>query len=77
MAEKCQIVVAACRHIGPTVKVIENYAKANEYRIYWTSNARFYEDRTSPRVAPKGILERFNENWATEIANLIESWCYA
>lgn len=31
--EKCQIIVAACQHAGPTVKVIENYAKANDYRI--------------------------------------------
>jgi len=31
----------------------------------------------NPRVAPKSMQRRFNENWATEIANLIEAWCYA
>jgi hypothetical protein len=74
--ENCRIIVVACQHSGDTVKVIENYTKANDYRIYWTSNARLFEDRTNSRVAPKGILDRFNENWAEEIANLIESWCY-
>ena len=75
--EGCRIIVVACQHYGDTVKVIENCARANDYRIYWTSNARLFEDKTNPRVAPKGICERFNEHWAEEIANLIESWCYA
>ena len=76
--ENCRIIVAACHHAGPTVKVIKDYAKANNYRIYWTSNARIYEyiDANNPRVAPKGMCDCFNEQWAEEIANLIESWCY-
>ena len=75
--ENCQIIVVACQHSGDTVKVIKECAKNNDYRIYWTSNARLFEDRTNPRVAPKGMRGRFNEQWAEEIANLIESWCYA
>ena len=47
-----------------------------EYRVIRSTNARLYEEDTHPRVAPKGIHDRFNEQWATEIANLIESWCY-
>ena len=80
--EKCQIIVAACRDTddkGKTAKVIERYAADYGYRIFWTSNARLYhyEDENNPRVAPKGMLNRFNEQWAEEIANMIESWCYA
>ena len=75
--EDCTIILTACHHSGATVTVIEDTARANGYRIYWTSNARLFEDRTNPRVAPKGICDRFNEQWAEEIANLIESWCYA
>lgn len=75
--EKCPIIVAACQHSGPTVRIIKDYAKANNYRIYWTSNARLFGDKTKHHIAPKGLLDRFNENWAEEIAKLIESWCYA
>lgn len=58
---------------------IENNKNKYKYRIWRTSNARIYEyiDKDNPRVAPKGIQTRFNENWAEEIANLIEAWCYA
>jgi hypothetical protein len=75
VSKDCSIILAACRHYGATVDVIESYKPT--YRIVWTSNARLYEDGTNPRIAPKGICARFNDQWATEIANLIESWCYA
>ena len=71
----CQIILATCRHYGATTDAILAYYP--DYRIYWTSNARIYEHNISPRVAPKGLCKRFNEQWAEEIANLIESWCYA
>lgn len=74
--EECTIILAACRPLGATVTIIENY-RAKGYRIYWTSHAKMFEDRTAPRVAPKSIRNRFNEQWAEEIANLIDSWCYA
>ena len=74
--EECPIILAACRYYGATVTLIESYQQQG-YRIIWTCNARLYEHNTDPRVAPQGILNRFNEQWATEIANLIESWCYA
>lgn len=70
----CQIIVTACRNNHEMIKLLKSYAPT--YRIIRTSNARLYEEATNPRVAPKGILDRFNENWAEEIANLIESWCY-
>lgn len=73
--ERCDIIVAACQHGGHTVKTIISYNPP--YRIYWTCNARLYEHNTNPRVAPKGIQNRFNAQWAEEMANLIESWCYA
>ena len=73
----CQIILTACRNNHDSVVLLNKYK--NEYRIWRTSNARIYEyvDKDNPRVAPKGIQTRFNENWATEIANLIESWCYS
>jgi len=74
--EKCTIILAACRHYGATETLIKSYQQQG-YRIFWTSNARLYEHNTDPRVTPKGIRTRFNEQWATEITNLIESWCYA
>lgn len=73
--ENCTIILAACRHYGATADLILSYENKG-YRIFWTSNARLYEHKTNPRVAPKGILTRFNEQWATEIVNLIEGWCY-
>lgn len=76
VANRCTIILAACRHYGATVDLILSY-KDQGYRIFWTSNARLYEEATHPRVAPKGIQTRFNDHWATEIANLIEAWCYA
>lgn len=77
MAEDCIIILAACHHSGVTADRIEDCATTYDYRLYWTSNARIYEAGSNPRVAPKGMLNRFNEQWATEIANLIESWCYS
>lgn len=71
----CQIILATCRYYGATTDAIQAYYP--KYRIYWTCNARLYEHKTYPRIAPKGIQSRFNDNWATEIANLIEAWCYA
>ncbi len=73
----CQIILTACRNNHDSVVLLNEYK--NKYRIWRTSNARIYEyiDTNHPRVAPKGIQNRFNENWATEIANLIEAWCYA
>lgn len=76
VAKDCTIILAACRYDGATATLIESYQKKG-YRLFWTCNARLYEAGTNPRVAPKGICARFNEHWATEIANLIESWCYA
>lgn len=73
----CPIILTACRSNHNSVVLLNKYK--NEYRIWRTSNARIYEyvDKDNPRVAPKGIQNRFNENWATEIANLIEAWCYS
>lgn len=78
----CQIILIACRNNHDSVVLLNEYRdniynKKQNYRIWRTSNARIYEIGTNPRVAPKGIQTRFNENWATEIANLIEAWCYA
>ena len=81
----CRIILTACRSNHSSVVLLNKYKdnrnNKNEYkyRIWRTSNARIYEyiDKENPRVAPKGIQTRFNDNWATEIANLIESWCYA
>lgn len=75
-AKDCSIILAACRYDGATAELIESYMDKG-YRLFWTCNARIYENGTTPRVAPKSLRDRFNENWATEIANLIESWCYA
>lgn len=71
----CQIILATCRYYGATTDAILAYYP--DYRIYWTSNARLYEHKTYARVAPKGVCNQFNEQWAEEIANLIESWCSA
>ena len=77
----CQIILTACRSNHDFVCLLNEYTDKNNkdinYRIWRTSNARIYESGTNPRVAPKGMLSRFNEQWATEIANMIESWCYA
>lgn len=72
--KECQIILATCRYYGATTDVIQSYYP--DYCIYWTCNARLYEHKTYPRIAPKGICNRFNDQWATEIANMIESWCY-
>lgn len=69
----CQIIVTACRNNHDMVCLLNEY---KEYRIWRTSNARLYENATTPRVAPKGICDRFNEQWAEEMARLIEGWCY-
>ena len=75
----CQIILTACRSNHNSVVLLNKYKNEYKYRIWRTSNARIYEyiDKDNPRIAPKGIQTRFNENWATEIANLIEAWCYA
>ena len=71
----CRIILTACRYYGATEREIEKYHPG--YRIFWTCNARFYEHKTYPRIAPKRMLDRFDDQWAEEIAQLIESWCYA
>ncbi len=76
-AASCRIILTACRSNHNSVVLLNEYKNEYKYRIWRTSNARIYENGTNPRVAPKGIQTRFNENWAEEIANLIESWCYA
>ena len=73
----CPIILTACRSNHDMIAFLKSYAAEHEYRLWRTSNARLYEEATHPRVAPKGILDRFNDQWAEEIANLIESWCYA
>lgn len=77
--EKCPIIVAACRETGGTREFIKKCSTTYNYRVYWTCNARIYEyiNQKKSRLAPKGLVDRFNEHWAEEIANLIESWCYA
>jgi Cdc6-like AAA superfamily ATPase len=73
--EKCPIILTACRYSGVTEEFIES--KQPDYRILWTSNARLYEAEKGTSNIPVDIIDRFNDQWATEIANLIESWCYA
>ena len=79
LKEKCQIILIACRNNHDSIVLLNEYKNEYKYRVWRTSNARIYEyiDKDNPRVAPKGMQTRFNENWATEIANLIEAWCYA
>ena len=77
--EKCQIIIAACRDTddgGKTREVITSLAAKHSYRIIWTCNARIFED-VKRRGKTNSITTQFNEQWATEIANMIESWCYA
>ena len=71
----CGIILIAGRANNPMVKLLKDFADKNEYRLWRTSNARIYEEVT--RVAPKGMINRFNEQWAEEMGNLIEDWCYA
>ena len=77
VGEECDIILAACHDYDDTTKKIYGL-KTKGYRIIWTENARFYQelDKTVHN-APKALTSRFNEQWADEIANLIESWCYA
>lgn len=77
LKEKCQIILIACRNNHDSVVLLNEYK--NKYRIWRTSNARIYEyiDNENPRVAPKGMLNRFNEHWAEELARMIEDWCNA
>ena len=74
---ECQIILASGRNSYKAICLLKSYYNKG-YRLWRTSNARIYEyiDTNNPRVAPKGILDRFYENWAEEIARLIESWCY-
>jgi len=80
----CRIILTACRSNHQMVCLLNEYTDKNKnkdkdknYRIWRTSNARIYESGTTPRVAPKGMLNRFNEQWAEEMARMIEDWCYA
>ncbi len=77
VGEECDIILAACHDYDDTTNKIYSL-KAKGYQIYWTENARFYEEiNKTVHKAPKALTSRLNENWADEIANLIESWCYA
>lgn len=79
LKEKCQIILIACRSNHDSVVLLNEYKNKYKYRIWRTSNARIYEyiDTNNPRVAPKGMLNRFNEHWVEELARMIEDWCYA
>lgn len=70
----CQIIVTACRNNNAMIRLLKDCARG--YRLIRSSNARICEETTNSRIAPKGICDRFNEQWAEEMANLIESWCY-
>lgn len=77
VAEECDIILAACHDNDETTKKIYSLEKKG-YRILWTENARFYQEiDKNGHKAPKALTTRFNEHWAEEMANLIESWCYA
>lgn len=77
VGEECRIILTACHDNDDTTKRIYALQK-KDYRILWTENARFYqESESNNHKSPKGIIDRFNDQWATEIANMIESWCYA
>lgn len=77
VSEKCDIILAACHDNDKTTQKIYSL-QAKEYRIFWTENARFYEEISqNVHNAPKALTSRFNEKWAEEIANWIESWCFA
>ena len=69
----CPIILTACRSNHDMIALLKSYAAEHKYRLWRTSNARLYEEATHPRVASKGILNRFNGNWAGEIVNLIEA----
>ena len=73
--EECDFIIAACQWGGNTVKNIKGFQSS--YRILWAENARIYQEKDQVHVAPKSIRDRFNEQWAEEIANMIDSWCYA
>lgn len=76
----CRIILTACRNNHQMVSLLNEYKDKDEnrnYRIWRTSNARIYENGKNSRVAPRSIRNRFNEQWAEEIANMIDSWCYA
>lgn len=73
--DKCKVILAACQWGGDTVKNIKSFQSS--YHIIWAENARLYQEVEDSHVGPRGIQHHFNEQWAEEIANLIESWCYA
>lgn len=78
--EECQIIVATCRDTddgGKTKEVITNLAAKHGYRIFWSSNARIFEDGTRNRKKAESITKQFNKQWAEEMARMIEDWCYA
>lgn len=77
VGEECDIILVACHDYDDTTKKIYSL-QAKGYRILWTENARIYEEiDKNIHNAPKALLSRFNEQWAEEIANLIDNWCYA
>ncbi len=75
IAHNCHIILTACHYSGVTRDAIKKLSAT--YRIFWTSNARIYQEFPATVKGPKSIFTRFNEQWAEEIANLIECWCYA
>lgn len=71
----CEIIVTACRNNHGMIKLLKESAQG--YRLMRTSNARLYEESKGTTEIPADIIDRFNDQWAEEIAKLIESWCYA
>ena len=74
----CTIILTAQSCYATEVKkAIEKYAPS-QYKIWWTENARLYKQaEDGSYIAPMYVNNRFNEQWAEEMANMIESWCYA
>ena len=74
----CTIILTAqSRYAKEVENAIKKYAPS-QYKIWWTENARLYKQaEDGSYIAPKYVNNRFNEQWAEEMANLIENWCYA
>ena len=74
----CTIILTAQSRYAKEVENAINKYAPSQYTIWWTENARLYKQtEDGSYIAPKYVTNRFNEQWAEEIANLIESWCYA
>ena len=71
----CEIIVTACRNNHGMIKLLKECAQG--YRLMRTSNARLYEEGKGTTEIPADIIDHFNDQWAEEIAKLIESWCYS